>query len=231
MQGAVVCAWLLNPDDILRAMRTLRLRNTRGNSSRSTPLTCAAPEARWAGLLFGSVNGRPMPSLTGVWRDGYGREIEVCTRDGGFALSIQSMHAAAAGVWDEQRSASVGMWQQWRETVDEERLFEEGSWLWDSRLHSRGFFEWGVDYERASEEAASAAEAYTANILGLAGGVSTNASDPNAPIIYPNRTYLSTFPEYEAEYHRMLFNLTAAPHGDRTVAPWRGSAFWRSCGR
>ena len=135
-------------------------------------LSCVAPEARWAGLLFGSVDGRPVPDMSGVWLDIFGRELQVCTRDGGLVMSAASLQLSAAAVWDEQASAYVGMWQQWRPSAADPHAFPHAA-ADDadaaSARHARGFFRWGVDYP-------AAAAAYVA-----AGAVPPSAPAPVAP--------------------------------------------------
>jgi hypothetical protein len=177
-------------------------------------MSCPAPEARFAGLLFGSVDGWPLPNLTGVWRDSYGHDVHVCTRDGGFAATVEppwsaslGQRVAAVGLWDEQHLAYVGMWQQWRESLDEPLTFGVADALATAlpvadrvRLHAGGFFKWGVnrtavgvalaalEAEAAAAAAVSGASlggssAARARRLGASHGVSSGASSaaPSRP--------------------------------------------------
>lgn len=141
-------------------------------SSPEDAMSCPAPAARYAGLAFGSVDGWPLPNLTGVWTDDSGRTVHVCTLDGGFAASMRTDKTAAVGLWDEQHLGYVGMWQQWRDTYDEALAFGsiDALPLADtSRRHMAGFFKWSAD--RVSVGAAIAvveAEAAAAASAGAA---------------------------------------------------------------
>jgi hypothetical protein len=168
-------------------------------------MSCPAPEARFAGLLFGSVDGWPLPNLTGVWRDSYGHDVHVCTRDGGFAATVEptssaslGQRVAAVGLWDEQHLAYVGMWQQWRESLDEPLTFGVADALATAlpvadrvRLHAGGFFKWGVNRTavgvalaaleaEAAAAAASAAATVGAFSMGSSANSTGNATGSNA---------------------------------------------------
>ena len=191
-----------------------------GATSGASSITCEAPQARWAGLLFGSINGRPLPDMRGVWNDTYGREVEVCTHDGGVAISLPSMHAVAVGVWDEQASAYVGMWQQWRTGATEERLFAadlSGNLEIDSRLHARGYFRWAPDYAGMSATGAqggdTAGNATAANAS--SGGV---ASDLDA-LLRP-ATAVGRWSSHGAGRH--FGSEGGWPHGDWSANRLRG---------
>jgi hypothetical protein len=168
-------------------------------------MSCPAPEARFAGLLFGSVDGWPLPNLTGVWRDSYGHDVHVCTRDGGFAATVEppwsaslGQRVAAVGLWDEQHLAYIGMWQQWRESLDEPLTFGVADALATAlpvadrvRLHAGGFFKWGVNRTavgvalaaleaEAAAAAASAAATVGAFSMGSSANSTGNATGSNA---------------------------------------------------
>ena len=166
-----------------------RLRAT--HTDVGSTIECLSAEAKYAGLLFGSADGRPLPDLSGIWNDSFGREVHVCTRDGAFAASIRSAAVSAVGLWDEQHSGYVGLWQQWRTSRDEPLAFGDIATMTAedaSRRHHAGFFRWQANRDAVgaallavdAEEAAAAALVTTSSTLHAAG---TNTELSNSSTI------------------------------------------------
>lgn len=97
---------------------------------------CFAPASEWAGLLLGAPVGQVIPDLSAEWLDGSSprRAMQVCTRDGLLALSVEGVRGSATGTWDVQRGGYVGLWQQWRSQSTDQKMFADGG----SSLHSAG---------------------------------------------------------------------------------------------
>ena len=139
------------------------VRATRESESR---VRCVSPEGDWARLAFGSAAAAPLPALSGEWEDDAGRAVRVCADDGVLVASIEAETAAAAAVWDEQRRAFVGVWQQWRPGGGDATLFTHDGDPANAEagkdLHSSGFFAWRLAASNESVEFGGATVAATA---------------------------------------------------------------------
>ena len=69
-------------------------------------MACVAPSAAATRVVVGSAPDVPIADLSGVWVDGYGRSVRVCSRGGALAASMPEASSAATAIWEPQASAA-----------------------------------------------------------------------------------------------------------------------------